>query len=248
MDTLWKREYTRRGSDFDRYNCIKPAAVLDLFQDAAAQHAQELGVGFEDMLRRGYLWVLTRVKFKFLKAPKSYQRVIAKTWPLAPNRLNYRREYCVEDLNGERLIIGSSEWVVIDNVKRRFLSVPDLYPFSSGFYPEVMLEGKLCKIKDFTAAEPAYTVDAGFCDLDLNGHVNNTKYANYFLNAIHPTGPLPLKTFQIDYRKEVVLGTRLHLFYEKGESGFLAKGQNQNGEIMFACRLECDFVNPGSTN
>lgn len=241
MNKLWEREYALRGSDFDRYNCMKPAAVLDLFQDAAAQHAEELGVGFEAMLQRSYLWVLTRVKFKILKAPKSYQHVVVKTWPLAPNRLNYRREYCIESTNGERLIVGSSEWVVIDSEKRRFVSVPDLYPFSSGFYPEVMLEGRLGKIKDFQAKNEACRVEAGFCDLDLNGHVNNTKYANYILNAIHPTAPLRLTAFQIDYRKEVVLGTELHLFYEKLENGFLAKGQNANGEVMFACRLECDF-------
>ena len=239
MNTLWKREYTLRGSDFDRYNCIKPATVLDLFQDAAARHAEELGVGFEAMLRRSYLWVLTRVKFKILQAPKSYQHVVVKTWPLAPNRLNFRREYCIENKAGERLIVGSSEWVIIDSEKRRFVSVPNLYPFSTGFYPEVMLEGKLNKVKDFAANGAAYRVRAGFCDLDLNGHVNNTKYANYILNAIHPANPMPLKSFQIDYRKEVVLDTELQLYYEKCDGGFLAKGQNENGDVMFACRLEC---------
>ena len=63
---LWEKEYNLRASDFDKYNHIKPSAVLDLFQDAAGQHAIILGVGFEDMLKRSFLWVLTKIKFKVL--------------------------------------------------------------------------------------------------------------------------------------------------------------------------------------
>ena len=88
MRTLWEKEYVLRASDFDKFGQIKPSAVLDLFQDAAGQHAEEIGVGFKAMLERSYLWVLTRIKFKILSCPKSYQKVIVKTWPLAPNRLN----------------------------------------------------------------------------------------------------------------------------------------------------------------
>ena len=52
MNKLWKKEYYLRASDFDKFNHIKPSAVLDLFQDAAGQHADELGVGFDQMIKR----------------------------------------------------------------------------------------------------------------------------------------------------------------------------------------------------
>ena len=113
MNRLWQKEYFLRASDFDKFGHIKPSSVLDLFQDAAGQHAEELGVGFEEMLKRSYLWVLTRVKFKILGETQKYQKVIVKTWPLEPSRITYRREYSIENENGELLIGGSSEWVVI---------------------------------------------------------------------------------------------------------------------------------------
>ena len=238
MKNRWSKEYTLRASDFDKYNCILPSAVLDLFQDAAGQHAEEIGVGFADMIKRSYLWVLTRVKFKIISAPKRYQTVSVKTWPLEPNRLNYRREYCIEDENGNKLIIGSSEWVVIHSEKRRFISVPDLYNFSDGFHNEVMFEEKLSKIPDFESSDVSYTINAGFCELDLNNHVNNTKYANFVFNAINPTEKELLESFQIDYRKEVVQGTQLDIYYSKDDNNILAKGQNTNGDTMFACKIE----------
>ena len=238
MRKIWEKEYYLRASDFDRYNNLQPSAALDLFQDAAGQHAIELGVGFEKMLERSYLWVLTRIKFRVLKNPKSYQKVVVKTWPLKPNRLNYRREYCIEDESGEKLVIGSSEWVVIHSEKRRFVSAPDLYPFTEGFCEDMMLEPKLSKIEDFDAESDAYLVNAGFTELDVNCHVNNTKYANYVLDAINPTEDDNLEFFQIDYRKEVLQGTKLEIYHKREQDTTLAKGQNLDGDTMFACKLE----------
>ncbi len=238
MKRLWEKEYYLRASDFDKFSRIKPSAVLDLFQDAAGQHAEEIGVGFEEMLKRSYLWVLTKVKFRIISQPDTYQKVKVKTWPLAPNRLTYRREYCIEDENGKRLIVGSSEWVVIHSEKRHFLSVPDLYPFTDGFHEEMMFEGKLGKVPDFDAEGTPRTVNAGFSELDVNNHVNNTKYANYVLDAINPSNANETDTFQIDYRKEVLQGTRLGIYHIWQNNTVLSKGQDENGDTMFACKLE----------
>ncbi len=237
MNKLWKKEYILRASDFDKFGNIKPSSVLDLFQDAAGQHAVEIGVGFDDMIKRSYLWVLTKVKFEILSQPKSYGKVIVKTWPLEPNRLTYRREYAIEDENGERLIVGSSEWVVIHSEKRRFVSAPDLYPFTDGFHTEIMCEEKLTKVRDFEISGAPYIVNTGFSDLDVNDHVNNTKYANYVLDALNPEKAQGLKEFQIDYRKEVLGGTKLCIHHKKEDETVLVKGQNDDGDIMFACKL-----------
>ena len=190
------------------------------------------------MIKQSYLWVLTKVKFKIISEPKSYQKVNIKTWPLPPNRLSYRREYCIESENGEQLVIGSSEWVVIHSEKRRFLSIPDLYPFTDGFHEEKMFEGKFGKVSDFDVVGTPRTVNAGFCELDVNNHVNNTKYANFVLDAINPSNSNELETFQIDYRKEVLQGTQLNIYHIWQDNQVLAKGQDKNGYTMFACRLE----------
>lgn len=238
MRNVWQKEYALRAGDFDKFDRIKPSAVLDLFQDAAGQHAVEIGVGFDDMIAREYLWVLTRIKFEIITAPSRYQTVVIKTWPLAPNRLNYRREYCIEDADGNKLIIGSSEWVVIHSKERKLLSVPDLYNLDGEYHNEVMFEGKLGKVRDFEAMCAPYTINAGFSELDVNDHVNNTKYANYVLDAINPAKDDVLQSFQIDYRKEVMQGTQLNICFYKEENIISAKGQNNDGDTMFACRIE----------
>jgi len=238
MKYLWKKEYILRASDFDKYDRIKPSAVLELFQDAAGQHAEEIGVGYKEMSSRSYMWMILRIKFKIISNPKSYQKVIVKTWPLEPNRLSYRREYCIENETGESLIAGSSEWVVVHSEKRRFVSDTNLYPAQDGFHTDMMFEGKLLKVSDFESKGTPRIIDAGFTEIDVNNHVNNTKYANYVLDAVAPGEKDVLSVFQIDYRKEVLEGTRLSIYHSKEENEVLAKGLNDNGDIMFACHLE----------
>ncbi len=239
MNRLWQKEYILRAGDFDKFNRIKPSAVLELFQDAAGQHALELGVGFESMIKRSYMWVLVRVKFRIVSNPVCYQKVLIKTWPLAPNRLSYRREYSIENENGESLIQGGSEWVVMNSETRRLVADPNLYPFSEGFKEERMFETKIGKVSDFESLGTPRIVNAGFSEIDINNHLNNTKYANYVMDAIAPIESDKLKTFQIDYRKEVLEGTELKIYHINKDNEKIAKGLN-NGETMFVCRLEYD--------
>ena len=116
--------------------------------------------------------------------------------------------------------------------------MPDLYPFRDGFQDEVMFNEKLSKVKDFHATGTPRIINAGFSELDANDHVNNTIYANYVLDAINPKQSDRLVIFQIDYRKEVLQGTQLSIYHTKDGNDILAKGQNENGDTMFACRLE----------
>ena len=235
---LWEKGYNLRSGDFDAFNRIKLSSVLDLFQDAAGQHAINLGVGFDDMIKRSYMWVLVRINLEILENPTPFMRVNVKTWPLEPNRLVYRREYAIEDENGKRLINGSSEWVVMHSERRRLVKAPDLYPFSDNFYPERNFEERLERVPDFTAENAPYVVIPGFSDIDRNGHVNNTKYPSYVLDAVNPTENDAIRIFKIDFRKEVLRTTPLNIYHQKTDGLLLAKGENSDGEIMFACTIQ----------
>ena len=238
MDKILEKKYDLRTSDFDKFNNIKPSSVLDLFQDAAGRHAEKIGVGYEEMKARSYFWVLIKIKFQIIEQPKTHQTVTVKTWPLAPNKFIYRREYCIEDEIGNKLVVGSSEWVVMNSVRRRLVSAPNLYPFSDGFYPEMNFEKKLERLDDFETDLAPYSITPGFSELDANNHVNNTKYANFVLDAINPKESFNIDVFQIDYRKEVFQGVKLDIYHAKNENHILAKGQDDEGNVMFSCKIE----------
>ena len=76
-------------------------------------------------------------------------------------------------------------------------------------------------------------------------NADNTKYANYVIDAINPCEADELDCFQIDYRKEVFQGTQLNIYHSKSEENqIFAKCENADGDIMFACKLE--YKNQGN--
>ena len=238
MNKIFKKDYHLRLSDFDKYNRIKPAAVLELFQDAAGDHANELGIGRENMLSRSLFWVIVRVKFRIISNPKSSDRVTVITWPIEPRRLCYPREFCIVNEEGERLVEGSSDWAILNCERRRLVAVENLYPFTDGYHSELIFGERAPGVPNFEASDEPRIITPGFSDIDHNNHVNNTRYANYVMDAIAPDENEVLELFQIDYRKEVTEGTTLRLYSQREENVILSRGVCDSGDVMFACRLE----------
>ena len=238
MNKIYSQEFQLRTSDFDCRGQIKPSAVLDLFQEVAGAHAIELGVGFDDLLKKELIWVIVKVKFRIENDIKEHQKVIVKTWPLPAGRVTLQREYLIEDKSGKILVKGTSEWVTVHSEKRRIVPPTNVYPLEE-YCEDKMFEEKLVKVPDFTDISVKIEVNSEFCDLDRNGHVNNIRYADYVLNALAPNEE-KIRQFQIDFHREIMSGMKICVALGETESGVLAKGLSESGEKMFSCAINLD--------
>lgn len=233
----FSRDYYLRTSDFDRFENIQPSSVLDLFQDVAGHHADILGIGRDKMLERNLVWVLTRVKYQVVKPPELYSKVRVTTRPLSPSKLIFQRDYIIDSESGELLIRGTSDWVFMDINTRSFASVGALYPYDENEETPRSFTEKMKKLRDFEAEGDGYHVVPSYFDLDMNGHVNNTKYANFVINFLSPSEKEIIDTLQIDYHREVKMGENLTLYRKDSDDGVLIKGVNGDGERMFSCSV-----------
>ena len=232
----YEKEFELRAGDFDRWDRIQPASILSLFQDVAGIHANRLGIGFDELMARQTIWVLTKVRYRMVGTPRRYQRVRVRTWPLPPARINFRREYCIETPEGEVLVQGTSEWVVVHSEKRRVLPASNVYP-SDDYCTDTVFPGRLPKVPQFEAAGEGVEVVPGFTQLDINGHINNTFYANYVLDAVAPEQGVTVQELQIDYHRELMAGQSVYLHWRREGGEVLAKGLSAEGECMFSCRM-----------
>ena len=239
-----EKTYNLRLSDFDRYNRIHPASVLDLFQDMAGAHATILGISGIDLLKKNQCWMLTRIRYEVVQQPKLYQRVVVKTWPIESRRIELDRDYLICDTDGNILIKGTSQWVVMDITDR---SSPKLVPardFELGlneYITERTFERAFTRtVYNSISSDEPYLCRSGYTDLDMNGHVNNIKYASFALNAISKDlkNDFEIVGFRIDYTKEVLEGQILRIHHQSidnadGSQSVLCRGETDGATINF---------------
>lgn len=239
MKAIYQNQYRLRTSDFDRWNRIYPSTVLDLFQDVAGDHARQLGIALGEESGSEFIWVLAKTKYQMLCDEFPSKNVTVRTWPHKPDGINFRRDYVIESDDGKRLVKGTSDWVVIHAVKRKIVVLKDLYPFAeTDFCEEHTFEGRLPRLNISDIDGDGYEVHPGFTDIDVNNHVNNTKYANFVLNAIEPKKENTIETFRIDYHKEILCAQTVLLHKKYDDNTVYTLGKSINGENLFTCEIK----------
>lgn len=228
-----------RVTDFDRYGRLKPSAVLSLFQEAATVQAGVMDIGHDAMERRGVFWAVIRTYYEVIQQPQLYTSVQVRTWPHSPSRFLFQRDYIVTSLDGEMLLRGTSEWVLMSLETRSFVNLDSVYEPPDYLLDEKNFAKKPRKIQDFdTAGDKPFVVVPPYTAADINGHVNNTVYADYPFDAIKPGKDHGIESFQIDFRHEVRTGEPLCIYTSRGEDVILTKGVDEGGETVFAARTK----------
>lgn len=242
------KNYPLRLSDFDKNNRILPSSILDIFQDIAGQHATILGISGIDLLQSSRCWMLTRIRYEILRQPKLYETLSVKTWPVESKRIELDRDYLISDAEGNVIIKGSSQWVVMDISDR---SSPKLVPARdfemnlSEYITERIFERAFGRaVYNNVESDSPYICRSEYTDLDMNGHVNNIKYASFALNAV--SGELSAENqtvgFRIDFVKEVLSGESLRIHYQRADSSdgsfdLVCRGETDGAPISFGARF-----------
>lgn len=236
MSNIYSEKFRLRISDYDKYDHLTPKTILDLFQDVAGKHADYIGVGYDEMIKKDLIWVLVRTKYEVINYPKLYSTVTVLTWPKKKGRLDFDREYEILDENGNLLIKGISKWVVVNFKTRRISSARDVN-YSCDIFEKENFTEDFSKIEDFEMNNvQKYTTYTSFSDLDHNGHVNNINYARYMFDALKLKKEESIKKFEIDYLKELQLDSKVDLFYVKDNSTILCKGIKDE-ELSFISKI-----------
>lgn len=165
--------------------------IAGLFQEAAWQHARRLGVAFTEADSQVF-WALHRLGVRVHRRPLWGEPITITTWPSRIQRLYAMREYEIRgaagsEAEGSLLVEGSSAWIVLRARDSRPVPPARHFPEGDlgGKYSIEMPLGKLPSIPGDTAAtqlEQARWHRVRPSDTDRNAHVNNTRYAQWFLD------------------------------------------------------------------
>ena len=230
-----------RERDVNLNDEIRPATVLDYFQDIAGMHANELGVGFKPMVENNLFWVILYVTFEAKgKIPKFGDVIKVNTWPKMQSKLEFEREYEIRDINDNLLIKGISNWCVINSNTRR-LERADKVKFIGEYYDktnyDTKCKRKLSLIPNEIISEYEYKIH--MTDLDHNMHMNNARYLDIIYNMTPENGKKRIKKCEIAYISEARLNDIINVKYFKSDNNDCYQGY-VNDELCFEAILELE--------
>ena len=227
-------------SDVNGYIKIPQLILLSL----QVSGMQSIELGMSDMyILENYnlVWIITDYNMKIERLPVFDEKITIETYAKSHNRLFCYRAFNIKDEAGNTIIEMVATFVLMDRDTRKVHPVmSEITDAFDSEFSKTMIRGPRFKELE-GGVEQEYRVR--FYDLDMNGHVNNSKYLDWVfevMGADFLTQHVPKKV-HLKYVKEVLAGGLITSQYE--QEGLKTQHQiTSDGQINAQAEIEWEKV------
>ena len=221
MKCEYSRSLTVLPSMCDASGRLGVPDTFALFMDIATEHAEQLGIGMNGLMKQGLFWLTARTRVRFHRHPAMVETVTARTWPEKPERSRCNRDYVLE-ANGEILAEGKTEWMIMNLKTGRLYPTDSVFPEDLELLEDRVLPGPFMRMSDdFTDLDDfgSYTVRS--TDIDLGGHMNNAAYVRAIAGAFSASAwqEMDIHEMEVAFRAQCYEGSVLRIQRRAGEAG-----------------------------
>lgn len=218
------------ASDCSASRHLKLSSFQKMVQQASIQDVINIGITKEKTLDKGLLWVISRMTFKIYRVPCYDEKVTLITFPLRRIHYFFPRYYILKDESGNVLIQGEGIWTLIDENNRRPINPSDhsicIYKSRGG--DKLEKEDFSFFLPSFKRADKEIVREVLYSDLDLNGHMTNTRYADWATDLLGDDIFIKAESITFSYLKEGKLGERIIQKIQKDSSDVLIQGIDES--------------------
>jgi acyl-ACP thioesterase len=227
--------FTLQADEVDFTGRWRPSAILRSMQNLATAHAELIGVGRDVMLQRNIIWLLSRTHLQMQAYPMMDEEVVLRTWPGEPNRFFFPRHFTIARPDGQPLGAASTLWVLLDLGARAIIPPGKcdlVFPDTSHLSPPLPAPERVMQVEGERLLDIR---TARYSDLDVNRHVNNTRYADWLCDAL-PMDTMAthcIENLLLNYTKEILPGETLRTTLALEDNRFSMSGDSQDGTRTF---------------
>ncbi len=224
--SIYETRLRLRSSDVDMHRRLRTSVLFGLIQEAAVRHTESLGMGREKTLDRGLLWVVTMQSAEIARMPEYDEEIILRSWPGKTMHVLFPRRCSVLTASGETLIRTCSLWALVDSRTRRFV-FPEKYGIEIGGI-ETGDEIPLPSAPKPLPCTEARDFSVPYSYVDLNGHMNNTRYFDLAEDCFSLAAEgRPLTAISAEFSHEICFGDQLQLRWGSDGQRCYLKGENE---------------------
>uniref|UniRef100_A0A7N0UE39 Acyl-[acyl-carrier-protein] hydrolase n=1 Tax=Kalanchoe fedtschenkoi TaxID=63787 RepID=A0A7N0UE39_KALFE len=214
-------------------------SILNLLQETSLNHVWMsglLGNGFgatHGMVKHDLIWVVSRMHEQVENYPIWGEVMEIDTFVGASGKNGMRRDWMIRShATGQVLARATSTWVMMDQKTRRLSKMPceARAEISPWFIEKRAIQEDSEKVAKLgsSATYAKSNLRPKRCDLDINHHVNNAKYAI----PDHVLEDSQLCSIILEYRKECSSTDVVQSLCEPDDVGILEAGTKLNGSSM----------------
>lgn len=237
---FYQDTYLVGARDTDPFNCCRPSSVLNFLQEAATMAAAELHVSRDEIVKKyNCFWVLARMWYRLDRPLHWNEELTVKTWHRGGKGAAMYRDFDLFS-GGEQIGEAVSTWALADLDTHKLKRISEVGEF------QLTTGGDLCKTitlkRDRMPEEMALAEHRlmHYSDCDVNGHVNNVRYADFSCDAVGMEkigkGKF-ISAFHISYLKECLPGEMITLYAGEQDGVLCAKGTDADGADRFEATM-----------
>jgi acyl-ACP thioesterase len=173
-----------------------------------------------------------------IRMPIWNDELYIETWPIKPKKLEFERDYRVKDNDGNVLINAISSWVLLDIEKREITKTDSVNIDFPPFIEQRAIDKRMAKLKPNGNSIFVYNKKIGYSDIDINGHLNNSKYIDFIADCfpigVHNT--YLVENMQVNYINEALAGDTISLYKDITQlecGNVYVEGINEEQEKVF---------------
>lgn len=212
-----KHEFEISFRDVGKSSKITNSALLNMLEDIAGMHSNQVGYGLNDISKTGVTWVLLNWKLRVLHRPIYGSKLNIETWARKAVKFYTYRDFRVYDESNNLVAIATSKWALVDATTMSIARItPDLLNL---YQPENVSvfaqEEELSKLLAPPEVLNQYTYTVARRDIDINNHMHNLYYLDLAYEAL-PNEVYSNSDFnnvEIMYKKEMKLNDKINCFY-----------------------------------
>ena len=236
MQNLHIDHYTVTSYHTDFSQEMSPVALFCFLQESAWRHADSKGFGWHHLAEKQQFWVLAKVHAVIRRMPGWTEEIRLETWGKQPELLTAFRDFELFDNENKVVISVTSSWHILDMLSHRPTMTKDFaekFPIVDRYAidkkPEKIIIPQTDAIEgNVFAVKPS--------DIDMNQHVNNTRYVQWAMGEIPFNYQKTHKLLEIDvnFVKEAMIENHCYIKTYKEDDIFTQAIISQNDEKVLS--------------
>jgi medium-chain acyl-[acyl-carrier-protein] hydrolase len=194
--------------------------LLNLLQDTSIAHANLLGHGMSRTSERQALWVLTRQKVEMKKWPSLNERISIRTWVRPAEGAFAVRDFeILSSIAGDVIGEATTSWLLLHaDTRKPIREDVSTLGFTARTDGRASFDAE--KVAPRTDVETLARIEVRNSDIDGNNHVNNTRYAQWILDAIPIAwhSQYVLENYSVNFLAETRLGDAIDIQSVRSEA------------------------------